>query len=315
MFFTLQAIIWDDSLAGPVGLVAKYVFLKEHNVTKMFPLTEGPIPEINVKSVIYITRPTLKLMDYIADNLHCEDKKSNKSAKKDFYLYFVPRRSELCEQHLIAKGVFGTLTHVGEFKCNFFPVDNDVLSMELKDSYRELHIEGDPTCLYQSAQALVALQKLYGRIPKIYGKGKYAESLWELTKNLGREDTAMLNSEKGSIDQLVIIDRSIDLMSVLATQLTYEGLIDECFGINNTTASFPPEKFASGSSSDNSQSDKKVIILNSGEDLYTELRDKNFNEVSINFKLNKTIFKINHYKFLGWNNSLSCGKSRPQTIR
>lgn len=89
----------------------------------------------------------------------------------------------------------------------------------------ELHIEGDPTCLHLSATALVSLQKLYGRIPKIYGKGVFAEKLWELTKTMGKDELTIGNVGKGAIDQLIILDRSIDLMSVLATQLTYEGLI------------------------------------------------------------------------------------------
>lgn len=91
----------------------------------------------------------------------------------------------------------------------------------------ELHIEGDPTCLHQAATALVTIQKLYGRIPKVCGKGIFAEKLWELTKHLGKEELLTANTGKGTIDQLFIIDRSIDLMSVLATQLTYEGLIGE----------------------------------------------------------------------------------------
>lgn len=56
---------------------------------------------------------------------------------------------------------------------------------------------------------------------------------------------------------------------------------DEIFSINQTTAHFPPERFSK--SEDNSRSmsmeDKKSVILNSGEQLYTELRDKNFNAI------------------------------------
>jgi len=44
----------------------------------MFPLSEGPLPDIDVKNIIFITRPTLKLMDYIADNIHSEDKKKKR---------------------------------------------------------------------------------------------------------------------------------------------------------------------------------------------------------------------------------------------
>lgn len=33
------------------------------------------------------------------------------------------------------------------------------------------------------------------------------------------------------IDAVVLLDRSVDLVAALSTQLTYEGLIDEFFGI------------------------------------------------------------------------------------
>uniref|UniRef100_A0A1B0CP49 Putative vacuolar sorting protein vps33/slp1 sec1 family n=1 Tax=Lutzomyia longipalpis TaxID=7200 RepID=A0A1B0CP49_LUTLO len=278
-----KAIIWDESLAGPVGLIAKYTFLKEHNVTKMFPLSGDPLPDIDVKSIIFITRPNLKLMSYIADNIHSEERKRKTTIKKDFHLYFLPKKSLLCEKHLKNKGVYGSLSHVGEFRCDFFPVDNDLLSMEIRDAFRELHIEGDPTCLHQSAVALVTLQRLYGRIPRVCGKGIYAEKLWELTKSLGRDDTQIgQGNEKGSIDQMVILDRSVDLMSVLATQLTYEGLIDEIFGISNTTLHLPADRFRRTDEQPLpalSTSETKQIILNSGEELYGEIRDKNFNAV------------------------------------
>ena len=41
------------------------------------------------------------------------------------------------------------------------------------------------------------------------------------------------------IENLVLIDRRVDLITPLSTQLTYEGLIDELFGIKNNTATFP----------------------------------------------------------------------------
>ena len=35
------------------------------------------------------------------------------------------------------------------------------------------------------------------------------------------------------ISTLILIDRNVDLMTPLSTQLTYEGLIDEIYGIKN----------------------------------------------------------------------------------
>lgn len=74
-------------------------------------------------------------MDYIALKIHAEEKKK-RAYKKDMYLYFVPRKSMLCEKHLQMKGVYGSLNLISEFKCDFFPFDNDLISMELKDSFK-----------------------------------------------------------------------------------------------------------------------------------------------------------------------------------
>lgn len=68
--FLFQAIVWDESLAGPVGLVAKYSLLQENEVVKMFPLRTGHLPPADVKNIIFITRPHLHLMDLVADNIH-----------------------------------------------------------------------------------------------------------------------------------------------------------------------------------------------------------------------------------------------------
>lgn len=40
------------------------------------------------------------------------------------------------------------------------------------------------------------------------------------------------------IDNLLIIDRNVDLLTPLLSQLTYEGLIDETFGIQNSKWTF-----------------------------------------------------------------------------
>lgn len=80
---------------------------------------------------------------------------------------------------------------------------------------------------------------------------------------------------------MLLIDRAVDLISPLATQLTYEGLIDEIYGINNTTANFPAEKFQSSEErvSESLAEDKKQIVLNSTDKLFADIRDKNFNAV------------------------------------
>lgn len=155
-----------------------------------------------------------------------------KRPRKEFHLFFVPRKSLLCKKKLQNRGVFGSFTLIEEFKCDLFPFDNDLLSMELSGSFKEFHLENDPTCLYQVAQAIHGLQKLYGKIPKITGRGPAASKVWELLERLNREEEDNKTTiQSSTIEHLLLLDRSVDLLSPLVTQLTYEGLIDEIFGI------------------------------------------------------------------------------------
>lgn len=130
-----KAIVWDNSLAGPVGLVAQYAVLREHAVVKMYPLRAVPLPETDVKHIIFITRPKLHLMDLVAQNVH-NDSKTRGGPKKQYHLFFVPRKSLLCIKRLEHSGMFGSLTAIEEFKCDFFPFDSDLISMELPEVYR-----------------------------------------------------------------------------------------------------------------------------------------------------------------------------------
>lgn len=74
------------------------------------------------------------------------------------------------------------------------------------------------------------------------------------------------------------MDRLVNLFASIVFQIS---IPDELYGINQSTAHFPAERFLSSDESTLSSGtpDKKTIILNSGEELFTELRDKNFNAI------------------------------------
>ena len=53
--------------------------------------------------------------------------------------------------------------------------------------------------------------------------------LLRMRKEMGNDE--LTNTPE--IDHLILIDRDVDMVTPMCTQLTYEGLIDETFGINN----------------------------------------------------------------------------------
>uniref|UniRef100_A0A671G4P6 VPS33A core subunit of CORVET and HOPS complexes n=1 Tax=Rhinolophus ferrumequinum TaxID=59479 RepID=A0A671G4P6_RHIFE len=235
-----KAIVWDEYLTGPFGLIAQYSLLKEHEVEKMFTLKGSRLPAADVKNIIFFVRPRLELMDIIAENVLSEDRRG---PARDFHLLFVPRRSLLCEQRLKDLGVLGSFIHREEYSLDLIPFDGDLLSMESEGAFKQV------------ANMMIRMK---------------------------REFTGSQNSIFPIFDNLLLLDRNVDLLTPLATQLTYEGLIDEIYGIQNSYVKLPPEKFAPKKQGDGGKdlpTEAKKLQLNSAEELYAEIRDKNFNAV------------------------------------
>ncbi|XP_060655367.1 vacuolar protein sorting-associated protein 33A-like [Drosophila nasuta] len=287
-----KVIVLDEAMIGPLKLVTKPTLFRERSIDLLPLKPEMRFPK-ELNNIVYIVRPQVALMDQLVAHV-----KTNSQHGRQFHILFVPRRSCQCIKQLENKEVMGAFGRLEELPWNFLPLDADVVSMEMLHAYRDVSIDGDTTALYQAAIGLVQLQRLYGRIPKIYGKGVQAQLVWHHAKQLAIDEMSLYNGDKGAIDQLILLDRGIDLLSPLATQLTYEGLIDEFYGIRQNQLTLPAEHFPSYNAVNSSSaaataaraaeeserllSDRgqcKTLMMHSGEELYAELRNKNFNEV------------------------------------
>ncbi|KAK9837545.1 hypothetical protein WJX84_004210 [Apatococcus fuscideae] len=129
-----------------------------------------------------------------------------------------------------------------------------ILQADLSPSHRDVVVDGDKTSLHAIATALLQLQGTYGAPTLIRGKGPGAavvkDTLLRLQQELGSQ--APVPGE-GAIDTLVLLDREVDSITPLMTQLTYEGLVDELLGITNGAVQFDVsggqrQKFALNSS-------------------------------------------------------------------
>uniref|UniRef100_A0A2K5Z3R3 Vacuolar protein sorting-associated protein 33A n=1 Tax=Mandrillus leucophaeus TaxID=9568 RepID=A0A2K5Z3R3_MANLE len=266
---------------GPFGLTAQYSLLKGHEVEKMFTLKGNRLLQLmsRILLLLFFVRPMLELMDIIAENVLGEDRRG---PMRDFHILFVPRRSLLCEQRLKDLDVLGSFIHREEYSLDLIPFYGNLLSMESEGVFKECYLEGNQTSLYHTAKGLMTLHALYGTIPQIFGKGECTQQGANMMIRMKREFTGSQNSILPVFGSLSLLDRYVDLLTPLATQLTYEGLIDEIYGIQNSYVKLSPEKFALKKQSDSSKdlpTEAKKLQLNSAEELYAEIRDKNFNAV------------------------------------
>ncbi|TDL28150.1 Sec1-like protein [Rickenella mellea] len=300
-----KTLVLDPSLAGPLGLLTEVSLLKHHGVDKMFWLEAGPL-SVTTTNIVYLCRPNIKLIKTIADQVK---RLTQDSQKHTFMLMLVPRTSTLVSRILEEEGVLGDIT-VSSFSLQLIPLEDDVISLENDNAFKEIWVDGDETAVYDSAQALITFQKLYGLFPRILGKGDAASRLTGLLTRLLPQastsdvpETLMAPSEK--LDSLIILDRRVDMLTPLLTQLTYEGLIDELIGIRNTyvelpssllnqstTAgpSAPPSTAANTSTAPAAvlakEKKKKHRLTASTDKLFAELRDLNFS--SVGKRLNRT---------------------------
>lgn len=277
-----KGLVLDPKLSGPLGLIAEVSLLKEHGVEKIYHLLPGEL-QTECQSLIYLVQPKVEQMRHIADNIHSH---IDSGQKKSYSVFFAPRRTMLCERALEELGVYGDV-HIGEYHMDLIPFDDDVLSLEMDSCFRECYLDEDRTSLFYVARSLMKLQSIFGIIPVIRGKGHCAVAVKDMLLRMRREMGLEDNTVVPEIDNLFLIDRMTDCVTPVLTQLTYEGLIDEVFGIKNTFVNLDPEIVGA-------EGEKKVKWpLNSNDKLYDEIRNLNFSVLGP--FLNQRAKEINMY--------------------
>ena len=222
-----KALVLDPKLIGPLGLIAEVALLREHHVEKIHNLLPSRM-DTPCPNVVYMCRPRVEYMKYIADHIHCHAKEGG---RKHFFIFFVPRKSMIAERILEEEGVYGDLT-VGSFNLDLIPFDDDLLSLELDGSFRECFLDGDPTSLFHVARSLMKLQDYFGMFPKILGIGDSSKLVKDMLIRMRNERGPSESSIIPEIESLILIDRQVDMVTPMVTQQTFEGLIDEILGVN-----------------------------------------------------------------------------------
>ncbi|OAV93978.1 hypothetical protein, variant 2 [Puccinia triticina 1-1 BBBD Race 1] len=226
-----------------------------------------------------------------------------------------PRATQISKNALSEAGVLGSVD-VKEFDLNFVPLEKDVFSLEEEfGGYSRIFADGDLNPIYNMARAIMTIQRAFGLIPRLIGKGTASRKLASLLHRLKSEyvsspghGTSMPKLTPGSIDSIIILDRQLDMVTPMCTQLTYEGLLDEIFGIKHAHIEVAPDLLAPSTpvagntahsipSSSTSQTfpqiakRKKHVLSSSSDPIFSELRDQNFSIVGNS--LNRIAKRIN----------------------
>lgn len=264
-----KCLVIDPKLGGSLSLLIQTSLLKENGVELRY-LSAEPV-ETECSKVMYLVRSQINLMKFISSHIQND---LSKGIQREYFVYFVPRRTVVCEKIFEEEKVHHLLT-IGEYPLYVIPMDEDVLSFELDLAFREFQVDGDASSLWHVAKAIHKLEFSFGVIPNVRAKGKASAKVVDILNCLQVEEPVN-TSDIGipEINTLILLDREVDMITPMCFQLTYEGLLDEILQVNNSSVEVDAAIMGA------QQDGKKIKVpLNSSDKLYKEIRDLNFEVV------------------------------------
>ncbi|XP_075288158.1 vacuolar protein sorting-associated protein 33B [Opisthocomus hoazin] len=256
----------EADLMSPLDRIASVSILKQHEVDKLYKVDSRPALSTS-DQLCFLVRPRVKTMRYIADIVNA-DKMSGRSRK--YKIIFSPQKFYACEMVLEEEGVFGDVT-CDEWSFYLLPLDEDIISMELPEFFRDYFLEGDHRWINSVARALQLLNSLYGPFGRAYGIGRCAKMSYELWRDLEEESEGDGQGRKPEIGNIFLMDRDTDYVTALCSQVVYEGLVDDTFRIKCGSVDFGP---------DVTSSDKSIkVLLNAEDKVFSQIRNEHFSSV------------------------------------
>ena len=175
---------------------------------------------------IYVIRPNKDIMNILSE-IHFVLKAMHPNVKE--CIIFVPKENYDIIEYMQTFNMLNQF-RIENFNVDLIPIDLDLLSLEKENSIKEIYIDKDYSSISDLANAVVKLETCFGKIIHQYVKGDLAQKFCDLMKEKEKENNLKLGTDE--ILGMIVFDRSVDFLTLMTTNNTCEGLIDETFGIN-----------------------------------------------------------------------------------
>ncbi|XVE68818.1 hypothetical protein DITRI_Ditri09bG0100400 [Diplodiscus trichospermus] len=289
-----KCLVIEPKLGGSLSLIIQTSVLKEYGI-ELRHLSAEPV-QTDCTKVVYLVPSQRDLMKFISSHVHDD---ISKGLQREYYIYFVPRREVQCERILEEEKVHHLMT-IGEYPLYLVPVDEDILSFELDLAYKECQVDGDTGSLWHIAKAIHKLESSFGVIPNVRAKGKSSVLVADILNRMQTEEPVSSDMAVPEINTLILIDREVDMVTPMCSQLTYEGLLDEFLRINNSYVELDASIMGV------QQEGKKMKVpLNSSDKLFKEIRDLNFEVVVQVLRQKATSMKQDYTEMTTTNQTVS----------
>ena len=183
------------------------------------------INKISEETILYIVKPDKKIFNTIIQ-IHLMLKAMRPNLVE--YIIFIPGENYDIIDYMISNHIRNDF-NIENLNFDLIPIDIDLLSLERDDCLKEIYIENDLTSVGDLANSLVKLEMIFGKVKYKYIKGDIANIFCSMVEEKEKENNLKTNDE---ILGMIAFDRSVDFITLMTTNYTCEGLIDENLGIN-----------------------------------------------------------------------------------
>ena len=155
---------------------------------------------------------------------------------------------------------------------DIYPLDHEILSLELNQSFHELYATNNYNSLFLLNRAIIKYETVFGKIKYKYYLGSLGKKLKELLED--EEKNINLDEEQSTL-ACILFDRSIDMITPLITNNVYEALLGDNFNINLNEINVQVKMLDSNSKSNSIQ----IIYLSKNDKFYSKIKDYGFNQI------------------------------------
>ena len=285
-------LIIDKSLVSNINFFTSVSKLEKENVKKEIKILSNDMINLNTQIEIYIIPPKKESLILIENHIKNysknieESKKQNKIIlPKEFHLIFIPKINNDCNDYIMNSYYFEIYTFIHNLGIDIYPLDYDLMSLEEDNIIKEIYIDKNFNVLQTLCKSYLKFETVFGKIKNKYYIGENAFKLNNLIK---KEELNYSFENDSNFICSIIFDRNIDFITPLCTVNTYEGLLDEHFGIKFNQIKVESTFFV--------RKEKKDFIkidLSNKNKFYTMIKDYNF--IRLNLFLHR---KIRYFKNL-----------------
>lgn len=258
-----KTLIIEKSCIPKLNYITSLEPLIERKVRKDLVLLEPKNYIAQTPIVIYMLSPSISCLNIIENHI-------SENKKREFHLIIIPKINNECSS-FIEKSKNKTYYNMHNLNIDMFVLDYDLISLEDHNAFHNIYVNDNYECLSALKRVIIKYKTVFGKIKYIYSKGPLAQKLNNILSN---EDESFDNNNELETLACFIFDRSVDMVTPLCCNFTYEALIDEYFDINFNSIKVSPKLLEK-----DIKQDIIKIDLSKNDKFYTMIKDYNFTKI------------------------------------